>query len=459
MLILFRMIHRARIAVLNSFPARAGNYVLYWMQQAQRVSQNHALEYAIEQANALKLPVVIGFGLMDGYPDANLRHYAFMLQGLKATKRAARQRGIRMVIRRSDPPTIAADLAREAAIVVCDRGYLLHQRRWRDELADALPVRLVQVESDVVVPVEQASQKAEYAARTIRPKIGKLLKEHLTPLREQAPIRDALSLNLQDDVDINDIEDTLAMLKLDRDVPPSRRFVGGADQAQRLLREFVKGPLRGYATVRNEPASGICSHLSPYLHFGQIAPLEIALATMSADVPDLDKAAFLEQLIIRRELSCNYVQFTPQYWSYDALPAWARRSLESHANDRREAIYTRKQLESAQTADPYWNAAMREMIHTGYMHNYMRMYWGKCLIGWKRHPREAYEDLLYLNNRYFLDGRDANGYAGVGWCFGLHDRPWTNRPVFGQIRYMNAAGLNRKLDMEAYIRQVDQWCR
>ncbi len=456
---MFRMIHPARIAVLNGQPARAGHYVLYWMQQAQRVSQNHALEYAIEQANLLKLPVVIGFGLMDDYPDANLRHYAFMLQGLKATKHAATQRGICMVIRRGNPPTIAADLAREAAIVVCDRGYLLHQRRWRDQLADALPVRLVQIESDVVVPVEQASQKAEYAARTIRPKIAKLIKGHLVPLEQQTPIRDSLSLNIKDDLDISDIEGALAELKLDRSVPPSRRFVGGTDQAQGLLAEFLKKTLRGYATIRNEPSESICSHLSPYLHFGQISPLEIALAVMNADVPDLDKTAFLEQLIIRRELSCNYVQFTPQYWTYDALPAWARRSLENHAKDRREALYTREQLESAQTTDPYWNAAMREMIHTGYMHNYMRMYWGKCVIGWKRHPREAFDDLLYLNNRYLLDGRDANGYAGVGWCFGLHDRPWTNRPIFGQIRYMNAAGLRRKFDMEAYVKQVDQWSR
>lgn len=195
--------------------------------------------------------------------------------------------------------------------------------------------------------------------------------------------------------------------------------------------------------------------MSPYLHFGQISPLEVALNVLLAKVKQVDKDAYLEQLIVRRELGCNYCQFTPEYWSYDALPGWTKRTLEKHAADVRATVYSREQLEKCQTADPYWNAAMREMIHTGYMHNYMRMYWGKCVISWKNHPREAFEDLLYLNNKYFLDGRDPNSYMNVAWCFGLHDRPWMSRPIFGQIRYMNSAGLDRKFDMQAYVKKVD----
>lgn len=449
------MIHPTRVATLNDRPAGAGKgrYVLYWMQQSQRASGNHALEYAIEQANALGLPLVVAFGLMDGYPEANLRHYAFMLQGLKEVRRDLTARGIRFVVRRGDPPAVAEELSEQAAMVVCDRGYLLHQRRWRDALADAAKVQVVQVESDVVVPVEEASQKAEYAARTIRPKIVRLLKEYLVPLEERPVKRDSLSLRLRSDVDLEDLD----ALQVDRNVPPSRRFTGGTSAARAKLVEFVATKLRQYSTGRSEPSAGMCSNLSPYLHFGQISALEVALAAMNAKVPEIEKAALLEELVVRRELSCNYVQYTPQYWSYDALPAWARRSLDSHAGDKRPVLYTREQLERAETADPYWNASMWEMIHTGYMHNYMRMYWGKCVIGWKKTPREAFDDLLYLNNKYFIDGRDPNGYVGVAWCFGLHDRPWTNRPIYGQIRYMNAAGLERKFDMDAYVKQVDAW--
>lgn len=423
--------------------------MLYWMQQSQRAEGNHALEYAIEQGNERGWAVVVGFGLTVDYPEANLRHYAFMLQGLRETARALRARGVSFVLRLGSPEEVALELGREAGLVVCDRGYLLHQRRWRERVADAARVRVVEVESDVVVPVEEVSDKAEYAARTIRPKIQRLLEKYLVACPRGRVKARPIELAGED------LEGIEERLKVDRSVGVSKEVVGGSSQANRRLKAFVATKLKGYATGRNEPAAGIVSHMSPYLHFGQISALQIALAVREANAPAVDREAFLEELIVRRELGCNFVQFTPGYWKYEAVPAWARRTLKEHVKDRRPAIYSREQLEAAETDDPYWNAAMREMLRTGYMHNYMRMYWGKRVIGWKRDPEEAFEDLLYLNNRYFIDGRDPNAWMNVAWCFGLHDRPWRRRPIYGTVRYMNAAGLERKFDMAAYVAQQE----
>ena len=170
---------------------------------------------------------------------------------------------------------------------------------------------------------------------------------------------------------------------------------------------------------------------------------------------DADRRAYLEELIVRRELAANFVEFESRYDDYACLPGWARATLDAHRADRRPHIYTREQLESARTHDRYWNAAMREMRDTGFMHNYMRMYWAKKILEWSSDPAAAFRTVLHLNNKYFLDGRDANSYANVAWVFGLHDRPWPERPVFGKVRYMNAKGLERKFDMAAYLRAVD----
>jgi deoxyribodipyrimidine photo-lyase len=260
------------------------------------------------------------------------------------------------------------------------------------------------------------------------------------------------------DIDASDVDRALAKLKIDRSVARSSRFTGGETAARRLLLKFVRAKLAGYADRRNEPSAGGTSTLSPYLHFGQVSPIEIAIAVRDAKgASKADRNAFLEELIVRRELSMNHVFYNPHYDRYDGLPDWARKTLASHARDRRPYVYTRGQLESAQTHDRWWNAAQREMTLTGFMHNYMRMYWGKKILEWKRNPRDAFEDVLYLNNKYFLDGRDPNAYANVAWIFGLHDRPWgPPRKIFGTVRYMNAAGLERKFDMEAYVKFIDE---
>jgi deoxyribodipyrimidine photo-lyase len=246
----------------------------------------------------------------------------------------------------------------------------------------------------------------------------------------------------------------LKKLKIDRSVKPSPFYTGGTSQAQKRLKKFIKDKLDDYDTKRNDPMQDCQSNLSPYLHFGQISPLYIALEIMKIDSPGKD--AFLEELIVRRELSHNFLYYNRRYDDYDALPLWALRTLNYHAKDKREYVYTQAQFENAQTHDPCWNAAQMEMVITGKMHNYMRMYWGKKILEWTKNPKTAFKIVLTLNNKYELDGRDPNGFAGVAWCFGKHDRAWGERPVFGKVRYMNAAGLKRKFDVDAYVNRINK---
>ncbi len=451
------MIQETRIQTLNERAPGGGRYVLYWMQQSQRASFNPALEHAIAEANARRLPVLVGFGLMDDYPEANLRHYAFMLQGLQEVARTLEERRIAFILRRGAPDEVAIGLAADAAMVVCDRGYLRHQKAWRAAVARAVRCPVVQVEGDVAVPVEVASDRREFGARTLRPKLHRVLDRYLEAHPEGEVDVDGRSLGLGSDLDLSNLDASLGKLKLDRSVRPVQRFRGGTSESHRRLAAFVAGKLQGYAVERSEPGAYQCSMLSPYLHFGQISPVEVALAARSAEAGALDdRRAYLEELIVRRELAMNFAHFEPDYDRYEALPAWARETLAEHRDDPRPHVYAREQLEAAATHDRYWNAAMREMTATGYMHNSMRMYWAKKVLEWSKTPEEAFRTALALNNRYFLDGRDPNSFANVAWTFGLHDRPWPERPVFGKVRSMVAGGLERKFDMEAYIKAVDE---
>jgi len=450
------VIQQERIHVLSPADKRSGRYVLYWMQQSQRSRVNHALEFAAREAERLRLPLVVVLGITRRFPEAQLRHYAFMLEGLVETARALEKRGIPLVVRDVPPPDAALELEPRAALVVTDVGYLRVQRAWRRKVASRARCRVVAVESDVIVPVETASDKEEYAARTIRPKIAKHVDRFLVPVEEAGPSRSGLDLRLRS-LSIGNTGRLLQNLELPSRAGPVGRFRGGPEQARARLEDFLRRGLRGYDGSRNDPGTERLSHLSPYLHFGQISPLDIALNVESArGIRRADKDAFLEELIVRRELSMNLCYYNESYDSFDCLPDWARGTLEAHADDEREMTYTERQFERARTHDPYWNAAQREMVATGKMHSYMRMYWGKKIIEWSRTPEDAYRTALTLNNRYQLDGRDPNSFAGVAWCFGKHDRPWKEREVFGQVRWMSAAGLERKFDMPAYLERVEK---
>ena len=445
-----------RVRALNDKPVQNGAYVLYWMQQSQREAFNHALEYAVREANRRSQGVVVVFGLTESYPEATLRHYTFMLEGLQETQVALRKRGIRMVVRIGDPDRVSLELAGTASLLVVDRGYLRHQTAWRETVSRNAPCKVVQVESDVVVPVDIVSGKAEYAARTIRPKIHKHVKDHLVALRRTPVTRSSLDLTIPG-IDLSDLDAVLGRLRIDASVQPvSRLYRGGASRAKRLFQDFLRNRLDRYDQNSNQPQTDDISQMGPYLHFGQVSPVYLALEVEKAGhVSAENRAAFIKQLVIRRELAVNYVRHTLSYDTYAGLPDWAKKTLAIHRKDRRGYTYSPEALARADTHDPYWNAAMREMQCTGFMHNYMRMYWGKKILEWSPSPEQGFQTTLALNNRYFIDGRDPNSYAGVAWIYGLHDRAWPERPIFGKIRYMAAAGLERKCDIQGYVKKVD----
>jgi deoxyribodipyrimidine photo-lyase len=449
------MIQQERVQWLTTCGVRKGRFVLYWMQASQRAEWNHALEFAIEHANEMGQPLVCLFGITDTYPEANLRHYAFMLEGLRETQISLRNRGIQLVVRHQSPEDAAVDLARDASLLVMDCGYTRVQQMWREYATRHATCPVAQVEADVIVPIGVVSAKEEYTAATIRPKIHRHLDRFLVPLKERRLKKDSLGLRLGG-LDLSDVDTVLAGLHVDRRVARQGFYIGGTSRAKDWLDGFIAVKLRDYAAKRSDPSIDLGSNMSPYLQFGQISPLYIAMRVKNAaGVAQEAKDAYLEELIIRRELSMNFVYHDPAYDAYRCLPGWARATLEKHSNDKRDYVYTSRELEEARTHDPLWNAAMREMVVTGKMANYMRMYWGKKILEWTTTPKAAFRMALRLNNKYFLDGRNSNSFAGVAWCFGKHDRPWGERPIFGNVRYMNAAGLRRKFDMDAYVSQVE----
>ena len=450
------MVQPERVQRLNDREIKKGRFVLYWMQASQRAEWNHALEYAIQQGNEQKLPVVVLFVLTDHFPEANLRHCTFMVEGLKGVEARLKERGIHFLVRKGLPEKEVVMMSGQASMIVTDRGYLRVQKEWRQYVAANAPCPVIQVETDVVVPVQVAYPKEAYSAAVLRPKIKFLLPKYLIPLSEtlakytpRGLIFSGLDLKLSP-------KNLLSLLSIDRSVPPVNAFRGGTAEAKRLLDDFVVHKLRDYADLSDDPALACISHMSPYLHFGQISPLYIALKVQEAGKVLLKaKDAYLEELIVRRELAMNFVHYNPVYDSFEAIPDWAKKTLKEHRRDKREYVYSLEELEQARTHDPYWNAAQKELVITGKMHNYMRMYWGKKILEWNPSPEEAFRTALYLNNKYELDGRDPNGFTGVAWCFGKHDRPWAERKIFGNVRYLNDAGLRRKFKIDAYVRKVE----
>ncbi|MFC7735175.1 deoxyribodipyrimidine photo-lyase [Roseomonas sp. GCM10028921] len=453
------MIQASRIRTLLEAPEREGaEYVLYWMGLAQRARFNPALEFAVEEANARNLPLLVCYGIAEGFPEVNSRHWTFLLEGIAEVGPELERRGIAFAARRTPPVETALHFAGRAALVVLDRHYLKPVRDFYADFAARAPCRVVQVEGEVVVPVETASPKHEIAARTLRPKLRRLLPEYLHPLEER-PVRvlaAAAGLRPESTLDLSDIPSIVAGLRCDHSVRPVRRFRGGTSQAEARLRHYLGKPFANYAAERGRPEAGAASHMSPYLHFGQVSPVAIALAVMESPAGrEEDRSAYIEELVVRRELAMNHIHYEPHYDDLSAVPAWARRTLDAHRADPRPFLYTPEQFELGLTHDRYWNAAMTEMRETGYMHNHMRMYWGKKIVEWSPTPEAAWETALRLNNRYFIDGRDANSFTNIGWLFGLHDRPWGPRPVFGNVRTLGAATL-KKFDANGYVREVER---
>lgn len=433
-------------------PRQDGDFVLYWMEHAQRAENNPALERAASHANELGRPLVVLFTVDPNYPDGNARHFTFMLEGLQETITAIQKRGAHFSLRTGSPPDTAAEMAQRAAVVVTDRGYLRHLRQWRQQVAHECGCLMEQVDADVIVPVALASDKQETAARTFRPKVHRMVGD-FTELPRAVKLKNpAKDIAFRADKDLTDVAAFVEDLGCDASVGPVDWIAGGTRQARLRLKAFLSDDLDQYGDGRSDITDRHVSIMSPYLHLGQISPLELYLAVNNASAREDSRSAYIEELLVRRELAKNFVHYNTKYDQYDALPGWARDTLSQHRSDERENIYTKSQLENSKTDDPYWNAAMREMRLTGYLHNYMRMYWGKRVLGWMKDPKVAHKTLLDLNNKYFLDGRDANSFTNVAWIFGLHDRGWPEREVYGKVRVMKPSGLKRKFDVDAYVR-------
>lgn len=447
-------IEKERIQKLNDHDSRKGAYVLYWMEQSQRSQWNHALLYAISEANRLNIPVLVIFTFNSYYQKLYLRQVHFMLSGLKKTQAELQNENIKLEAISCDESEPIEEFAKQAALVVCDRGYLRHQVQWRKDLAKKLDCQFVQIESDVQVPIDKVSQKKEYAARTIRPKITKYLEDFIVEPEKIKVQNSSLDIEVNNTLNLSDLDSIIIDHKIDKSVGVvSNYFKSGTEAAIEKFSDFVSNKLSNYSENSNQPQTDDISYMSPYLHFGQISPLWL-VHHIRKGKDNSAIAKYIEELVVRRELAINFVYHEKQYDQYECVPDWAKKTLEEHASDERKYVYSISELEKYDTHDPYWNAAMEEMVCTGFMHNYMRMYWAKKILEWTEDPEDAFNRTLQLNNKYFLDGNDPNSFVGVAWCYGIHDRPWCEFPIFGKVRTMKASGLKRKFDPEKYISKV-----
>lgn len=433
------------------------------MFRDQRVKDNWALIHAVDQANKMNVPVAVAFNLFDRFKGAGARPLGFMLRGLKqlqSTLQISLQ--IPFFLFQGEPvETIPKFLQEcEASLLVTDFTPLREIRKCKEEVckrtSDSLSIH--EVDAHNVVPVWEASSKLEYSAKTLRGKINKLLATYLI----EFPILQPPSIRWKSSPPPIDWEKLIEEnVKKGNEVPE----IGWCEPGESAAIEVLKGTkdgfltkrLKAYGTERNNPLKPrALSGLSPYLHFGQVSAQRCAFeARIVRTVCPQSVDAFLEELIVRRELADNFCYYQPHYDSLMGAWEWARKTLMDHASDKREHLYTREQLEKAQTADPLWNASQLEMVYYGKMHGFVRMYWAKKILEWTNGPEEALEIAIYLNDKYEIDGRDPNGYVGCMWSIcGVHDQGWKERPIFGKIRYMNYDGCKRKFNVDGYISYV-----
>ncbi|RRA50039.1 deoxyribodipyrimidine photolyase [Acidipila sp. EB88] len=455
-----RLADNARITVRRGGePPREAKCVLYWMQRAQRGIDNPALDVAIALGNELGLPVVAFFSAINNFPHANWRHYHFLSQGLIDAEQDLAERNVAFIVRR--PPHNALEklvVELRAAAVVADENPMREPERWRQVLAHRIEVPYWTVDADCIVPANTFT-KHFYAAHHFRPKFFVELPRFLAT---ESPVKAQHTWNRPHDFASFHVGDNITEgwgEPFDRSVRPVDSFTGGTRAAQKLLADFVTNKLSDYNTVRNHPERDGTSRISPALHFGHIGPLTITRAIEDAvkkgNCTTEARDAYYGEVLAWRELCVNFVRFVPAYDSIECAPDWARETLKKHSRDAREHPYTLQQMERAETHDDMWNAAQKQMVDHGWMHNILRMYWGKKILEWSATPAEAFTNCVYLNDKYFLDGRDPNGYANIAWAIcGVHDRPWFERPIFGTVRYMSRESTGRKFNSKLYMRNI-----
>lgn len=456
-----------RIRTLNSGKSSAGP-VVYWMSRDQRVEDNWALIFARGLAIEKNKPLAVVFCLSNRFLGATRRHYEFMLKGLKEVAASLSLKKIPFFFLMGDPGTKIPEFVRKYGIctLVSDFSPLRIKKEWTEGVVSNIGIPFFEVDAHNVVPCWEVSQKEEYAAHTFRPKLYRLLPEFLDEYPELEPDSDYTEIFLSSDICSPEKQESFSIKKGEVDVFLSeslpegnarsfsgeRFFEPGEKAAKEMMRDFLTKKLDSYGSSRNDPNKDGVSNLSPYLHFGQISAQRVILEVEKAIADPASKKAFLDEILVWRELSDNFCFYNPLYDSFESFPFWAKQSLNVHRQDKREFLYTLEEFEAGKTHDPLWNASQMELLVKGKMHGYMRMYWAKKILEWSESPEKALEVSIYLNDKYELDGRDPNGYAGIAWSIGgVHDRAWKEREVIGKLRYMSYEGCKRKFDVKAYI--------
>ena len=439
-----------RVRTLKAGALKKGP-IVYWMSRDQRSQDNWALLFSQELSQQEKVPLAVVFCLVPQFLEATFRQYAFMIRGLAEVEQSLVEKKIPFHFLLGWPDVALPDFLRQirAGCLVTDFDPLRLKRRWKEGVTKRLDIPFFEVDAHNIVPCWLASAKQEYGAYTLRPKILRALPEFL----EAFPPLQAQNIGGLEPAALLDWQKVLDSLTVDRTVTEVSGFKPGERAASELLGDFLANKLPRYPERRNDPNQDGQSHLSPYLHFGQISAQRIALAVEDSLAGTEAKKAFLEELIVRRELADNFCFYNPHYDSFAGFPSWAQKTLDEHRPDPREYLYTLEQFEQSRTHDDLWNAAQQEMVQKGKMHGYLRMYWAKKILEWTHSPEEALQFAINLNDRYELDGRDPNGYTGIAWSLGgVHDRAWGERKVFGKIRYMSYNGCKAKFDVDAYIK-------
>ncbi len=426
--------------------------VIYWMSRDERTDDNWALLYAQKIAFEKKEPLIVVFSLVTRFLNAGLRQFDFLLKELQECESDLKTKNIPFVLLRGLPYEKITKFVNktDASLLVTDFDPLKIKQEWKEKISERITIPFYEVDAHNIVPLWEASQKKETGAYTLRPKIKKLLPEFLDeyPKLQIHPFKSDI------ETEIYDWDRIIKLLPVDKSITPLSWIIPGAKAAKGMLSLFIENKIEKYDSDRNDPTKDVQSNLSPYLHFGHISSQRIALEIEKLPLSREKKESFLEELIIRKELSDNYCYYCNDYDNFNGFPEWAKKSLDDHRNDKREYIYIKEEFEQAATHDLLWNAAQTEMVTRGKMSGYMRMYWAKKILEWSHTPEEAIETAIYLNDKYELDGRDPNGYTGIAWSIGgVHDRAWFDREIFGKVRYMNYNGCKNKFDVEEYVKQ------
>ena len=474
----------------NHEPNPEGKYVLCWMQAHHRFEYNYTLEYAVAWANKLNLPLLVHEGIVCNYQWASDRMHRFLLESTREDYELSKGLGITYYPYLESIPgeedKLVTELAKEAALIITDGYPAFIMRKRNDKWPGMVSIPYITIDSNGIIPLS-LTEKAPYSAYHFRKIMQRYFvecftnppaKNPLTELKNTEPVRIPESITQkwpQSGDQLSDIDTFISKLDIDHSVKPVE-IKGTRAAALEQMNRFLNDHLPKYGKERNDPDNDRTSRLSSWLHFGKISEYEIVKEVLArqpegwdlSQVKDNNGARsgffkghddiekFLDELITWREVGYHFCNHTPNYDRFESLPDWALETLEQHTDDPREYVYSPDEFEQAQTHDEIWNAAQRQLVEEGYIHNYLRMLWGKKILEWTHTPQEALEIMIELNNKYAMDGRDPNSYSGIFWILGRFDRPWFERPIFGKIRYMSSDSTRKKVKLKNYLKKYGQ---